>query len=763
MQLVGFDLPTPSRGQHRKQSSRDFSKKKAEKKHTVRPGSFESLGLNNALVSNLRHLGYSFPTPVQRKAIPPLLRGKDAIIMARTGSGKTAAFLLPTLNKLYQEGIGTSTKLVSGIRCVVISPTRELAMQTFGFFKKYAKGTNLKACLLVGGEPFESQFAALATNPDALIATPGRLLQILDQVSYLRLHSVETIVFDEADRLFEGNLGKNTRQLVDLFFDSPSSGVSHTCQKMLVSATLPQALADFVQLNMLDPVLIRLDLEQIISQNVALAFFGVQEEEKLASLLYLIMDVLPKLPTSVSSNQSSANGYPKTIIFLASRHQVDFLEQLLSSQNIPVAGIHGNKDSTARKRAVENLRNGHVPILLVTDLAARGLDIPFLDVVVHFDMPPTPKLFVHRAGRTGRAGHFGVILALVTPDDLPYSLDLFLFLSREFHVASEENQGIENIGDEQSLLDTSYVYGLLPSASVSPLVDTIRNDIETSTDLQYAIQAAKNGSEKYKRIRPCASSASIQRAKEMLAMYSKPWIHPWLMNSLQYNQCKTVENVVQQLKSWRPHTAVVDPTFNNCKGSLRNHNHEHENLQSKDEALSLLSSPSIRKWNKMGENEVGCKKMSHRQMLLAKERMQYSKSSSRNVNYFREKGLSVVQEGRMKDSLKDSILSVVQDDPDAEESQRRRLLWDRKRKRFVHPSNASSKLDHNDNNKKKNETDSIKSRFMKWLSKSRVRIQAIGEEADPENTRLAQVNRIIRKKNGTEKEGIVAKKENCKI
>ncbi|GJQ09960.1 hypothetical protein GpartN1_g1751.t1 [Galdieria partita] len=753
MHLVGFDLPSVSLPSEQRQSSQEL-KKRTEKKFTVRPGSFESLGLNNRLLANLRRLGYSFPTPVQRKSIPPLLRGKDAIIMARTGSGKTAAFLLPTLNKLYQDVGGNDTKLVSGIRCIVVSPTRELATQTLAFFKKYAKGLNLKACLLVGGEPFESQFAALATNPDALIATPGRLLQILDQITYLRLHSVETIVFDEADRLFEGNLGKDTRQLVELFLESPSSGVSHTCQKILVSATLPQVLADFAQLNMQDPALIRLDLEQIISQNIALAFFGIQEKEKWASLLYLIQEVLPKLPTSIPRSGSSSRGYPKTIVFLASRHQVEFLEQLFTSQNIPVAGIHGNKDSTARKLAVENLRNGNVPILLVTDLAARGLDIPFLDVVVHFDMPPTPKLFVHRVGRTGRAGHFGVVLSLVTPDDLAYLLDLFLFLSREFQMASEESHAIENLGDEQSLLDASYMYGVLPSAPVSPLVDSIQNDIETSTDLQYSFQVAKNGLEKYKRVRPCASSASIQRAKEILSSaYHKPWIHPWLMDSIQYTQRRTVENVVLQLKSWRPQSAIVDPSFHNSKGSLRMH---QQHVQEKIEDSFSLS--SYDEWNKTQGSEMGGRKKSRRQMLLEKERTEYYKCSSRGVNHYREKGLSLFQEGRMSDSLNDSVLSVVQDDPEAEESQRRRLLWDRKRKRFIHPCHSpSSRNPHNNNNNKtKNkqetkETDSIKSRFMKWLSQSRVRIQAIGEEADEANTRLAEMNRTIRKKSGEDK------------
>lgn len=729
MQLVGFDLPpaSPLGTKYDTSDTNVFSKR--EKKSNIRPGSFESLGLNATLVSNIRRLGYGFPTPVQRKSIPPLLRGKDTIIMARTGSGKTAAFLLPTLNKLYQHGIGSSTTLVSGVRCIVLSPTRELALQTCGFFKKYAKGTNLKACLLVGGETFENQFAALATNPDAIIATPGRLLQILDQISSLRLHSVETVIFDEADRLFEGSLGKDTRRLVELFFDSPSSGVSHTCQKALVSATLPQVLVDFAQLNMQDAVFVRLDLEQIISENVALAFFGVQEEEKLASLLYIIQEVLPKLPISSPPNNHSISLYPKTLIFAASRHQVDFLEQLLSSRNIPVAGIHGNKDSAARKLAVENLRSGHIPILLVTDLAARGLDIPFLDVVVHFDMPSTPKLFVHRAGRTGRAGRFGAILSLVSPDDLPYLLDLYLFLSREFQIASESHE-IANIGDEQSLRNASYIYGLLPQAQVSPLVDSIRNDIESCIDLQYSSRTSNNGLAKYKRIRPCASFASVQRAKEILS--HSPWIHPWLMDASQYVYCRTVENVMQQLKTWRPHTAVVDPTFQNAKGSLRKYSDNTQGKQSEKDSVS----------DKVNKNEqVNYKKPSRRQMLIAEERAKY-RNSSREINLFRERGLLVTREGRRSDSLHDSVVSVVQDDPDAEESQRRRLLWDRKRKKFVGPSQTKPNKDDKDN--------LVKTRFMKWMAKSRVRIQAIGEEADDENTRLAQMNTTMRKKRSDE-------------
>jgi len=740
MQLVGFDLDGSPGRRERKDNVNEIPKKRTKKRQSsVRPGSFESLGLNNALVSNLKHMGYGFPTPVQRKSIPPLLRGKDAVIMARTGSGKTAAFLLPTLNKLYLDGVTRgSAKLVSGIRCIVISPTRELAVQTYNFFKKYSKGLNLKACLLVGGEPFENQFAAIATNPDAIIATPGRLLQILDQITYLRLQSVESVILDEGDRLFEGNLGKDTRKLIELFFDSPSSGVSYTCQKILVSATLPEALVDFAQLNMHDPVFVRLDVEQIISQNTALAFFGVQEEEKFASLLYLIQEVLPKLPKSIASDDGNSCSYPKTIIFVASRHQVDFLEQLISSQNIPVTGIHGNKDSAARKLAVENLRSGRVRILLVTDLAARGLDIPFLDVVVHFDMPSNPKLFVHRTGRTGRAGRFGVILSLVTPDDLAYMLDLFLFLSREFQVASDQSRGIENIGDEQSLREASYIYGLLPNSQVSPLVDSVQNYVRQSVDLQYAVRAAQNGLEKYKRIRPCASSASIRRAKEIL--FNKPWIHPWLMRPLEYNTSRTVESVVQQLKSWRPQTAVVDPNFH--KGNLRSHKEkQEENVWKEENAASSWLVPH--EWNKSGCER---KKMSRREMLLAKERSAYSNYLTKDIhNIFREKSLSVLsQEKGTSDVLHRSIVSVIQDDPEAAESQNRRLLWDRKRKKFVRPSNTPSKSSD------KEEKNSVKSRFIRWMAKSRVRFQAIGEETDNDNIRLAQWNnRTMRKKGGS--------------
>eukprot|EP00871_Galdieria_phlegrea_P004436 jgi/Galph1/4994/GphlegSOOS_G3641.1 len=723
--LVGFDSTVVV--EQNDTSSRDSLKTARKRTPTVRQGSFEALGLNNVLVSNLKRLGYSFPTPIQRKAIPPLLQGRDAVLMARTGSGKTAAFLLPTLKRLYDADPWKMSNIVVGIRCLVISPTRELALQTFSFVKKYAKGLNLRAASIVGGEQLEVQFATLAANPDIVVATPGRFLQIMEQAPLIRFQSIETLVLDEADRLFEGDLSKDTRSITDLLFSADNSSISSSCQKILVSATLPQVLAAFAQMNMNNPAFIRLDLKHVISSNVAVAFFGIQQDERVAGLLYFINSILCNLPRSnVLDYSKNSSNFPKTLIFVASRYQVDFLEQILRLKNIPAAGVHGGKDSTTRKLAMQDLRSGRVPILIVTDIAARGLDIPFLDVVVNFDFPPTPKLFIHRVGRTGRAGRFGCIISFVSSDELPYLLDLLLFLGRDFCSASKDSPEVDTLGNEACLLNSSFVYGRLPNLELSDEVDTLRNLVDTYVDLYYSSNCAENGYKKYKRTRPNASGASIKRVKEMSQTIQQHLVHPWFQKGQISEQ---TNHFVQQLRTWRPPAAVIDPLFNNSKGYVpRTQAAEKLTVTVDDSTRLSLSLPLPEK-----SERIGLKKMSRKE-ILAKERAYFIGGERSKGDVIREKAFSIQNGGAMADSMNDAVLDIIQDDPDEEESRRRSLKWDRKKKKFVTVVGIERQKQ---GRKKVGET--TKSHFSKWMDKTKVRIQSVGEEADRENMELAQL------------------------
>ncbi|EKX42577.1 hypothetical protein GUITHDRAFT_46749, partial [Guillardia theta CCMP2712] len=380
------------------------------KKH--RPGSFPALGIEDSIAKALMHAGYKFPTPVQRKSIPELLSGANVVMMARTGSGKTAAFLVPLIQRIraISDSNWAQGKVI-GIQGLVLVPTRELALQTFNFFKSYAKYTQLTACLIVGGEALEPQFAALATNPNVVIATPGRLLQLLNEVRTFSLKGVRVCVLDEADRLFETSLIQSERAVKKKPFR----------QMILVSATMPKELADFASADVQDHILIRLDTDTLMSESLKVGYFYVLDYEKLPGLAFLLSNIL----------DTTGNTTLPCLIFCATRHSVELITQVLGHAGFQVGGLHGHADNEQRKILVEDFAKKRLQVLVVTDLAARGIDIPLLDYVINFDFPSTPKLFIHRCGRAGRAGMIGTVYSLITPEDLPHLIDANLVLGRK--------------------------------------------------------------------------------------------------------------------------------------------------------------------------------------------------------------------------------------------------------------------------------------------------------------------------------------------
>lgn len=346
------------------------------KKGKPKNGSFQAMGLEKELLWGLTRMGYKVPTPVQRKALPIALAGMDMVCMARTGSGKTCVFLLPLLQKLKKHD---ST---SGVRSVVLSPTRELAMQTFKFAKDMAKFSDLRVIAIVGGDPIEAQFEALASRPDVIIATPGRLMHHLREISTFKLKHVQYLVFDEADRLFEMGFAEQLNEIVK---ECPEGR-----QTLLFSATMPKLLIQFTRAGLRDPQLIRLDTDIKMSDELRLAFFAVRSNEKVAALLYLVRTVIPE-------DQQS-------IVFAATRHHSEFLHHLFIKIGVKSTLIYGSMDQDARSANLNAFRKGQVKYLIVTDVAARGIDVPLLNNVINFHFPMAPKLFVHRCGRAARQG-----------------------------------------------------------------------------------------------------------------------------------------------------------------------------------------------------------------------------------------------------------------------------------------------------------------------------------------------------------------------
>ena len=487
--------------------------RKNESKTGKKAGAFQTMGLNANLVKAVTRKGFSVPTPIQRKTIPMILDGQDVVGMARTGSGKTAAFVIPMIEKLKSH----SAKV--GARAVVLSPSRELALQTLKVIKELGKGTDLRMTLLVGGDSLEDQFSNMANNPDIIIATPGRFEHLKVEMG-LELSSVRYVVFDEADRLFEMGFAA---QLTEIMHSLPASR-----QTLLFSATLPKSLVEFARAGLQDPKLIRLDAESKIAPGLQSAFFTVKRGEKEGALLHILQDVikmpiglteaarrLKEQPTKGSkkrkrgedSTPAEAPSAHSTVIFTATKHHVEYLANALKALGYATSYVYGSLDQTARKMQVQDFRTGMTNILVVTDVAARGLDIPVLANVINYDFPSQPKIFVHRVGRTARAGKAGWSYSLVTGQDMPYLLDLQLFLSRKLVLG--------RVKKEDGMFTDAIVVGTMRRDRLERYCEEVTKLIEDDEDLNATREVANKGEKQYLRTRNAASAESVKRAKKL--------------------------------------------------------------------------------------------------------------------------------------------------------------------------------------------------------------------------------------------------------
>lgn len=439
--------------------------------------------------------------------------------MARTGSGKTAAFVIPMIERLRAH----SSKF--GSRALILSPSRELAIQTLKVVKELGRGTDLKSVLLVGGDSLEEQFGFMSANPDIVIATPGRFLHLKVEMG-LDLSSIKYVVFDEADRLFE--MGFAT-QLTEILHALPPSR-----QTLLFSATLPASLVEFARAGLQDPSLVRLDADTKVSPDLETAFFSIKGAEKEGSLLHILHDII-KVPLGppAGANEETEKGSRKrkrqpdngagkptehsTIIFASTKHHVEYLYNLLKHAGFATSHVYGSLDQTARRIQVEEFRMGKTNLLVVTDVAARGIDIPVLANVINYDFPPQPKVFIHRVGRTARAGQRGWAYSLVRDVDAPYLLDLQLFLGKRLVLGQTEK-------------DPSYrddvVVGSLQRDAVGTHVEWLNKFLHENEDVEALRGVAVKAEKLYMKTRNSASSQSAKRAREEVA--SKGWsqLHP---------------------------------------------------------------------------------------------------------------------------------------------------------------------------------------------------------------------------------------------
>ena len=476
---------------------------------------FKPLGLSDPVFQGVVRMGFRNPTPVQRKALPVVLSGADTVVMARTGSGKTCAFLIPLLETLLANPKTDN----QGVRGVVLSPTRELSLQTLRVLRKIAHFTDIRSIGIHGGEGMEAQFDALSSKPDVIIATPGRLAHHLTEIPDFTLKDCQICILDEADRLLEMGFALQLRQISRTL-------PQDRCQKVLLSATMPKILVEFTKGGFTnDPQVVRLDNEATVSEDLRISFITCRSLEKDAALL----QILSVIKEDTEKYQSTRTGL--TLVFCATRHHVEYVTTLLQASGQQATMIYGTLDSEARNSNLADFRNGRKPILVVTDVAARGIDVPFMDHVIHYHFPPTPKLFVHRSGRAARAGRVGYCWSLVEPDEMAYMVDLHLFLGRRLtstdgHAEANEEGNVESAVDPYTLSEMTpemVHYGSIPESIMTLEVENVRRIMDSElagSDQAEAMRAlgktTKNAMQQYRRTRPEASREGVRRAKAIL-------------------------------------------------------------------------------------------------------------------------------------------------------------------------------------------------------------------------------------------------------
>jgi len=349
--------------------------------------SFENLGLKPELICAITARGYKIATPIQSKSIPPILEGRDVLAGAQTGTGKTAAFSLPILQIL-------SDKHTKGRhpRALVLTPTRELAAQVVEFIEHYGKSLTLRSTAIFGGVSIRPQISKLKKGIDILVATPGRLLDHVGQKT-LDLSEIEILVLDEADRMMDMGFSKDLQRIVKL--------IPHKRQNLLFSATYSTEIKQLADNMLNQPVLIEVATRNTTADTVDQIIHPVEKNQKQKLLSKLIRE----------------GNWQQTLVFTRTKHKANQVVKALLKEDIAAAAIHGNKSQGARTRALADFKCRQLRVLVATDIAARGLDINLLPHVVNYELPDTPENYVHRIGRTGRAGANGKAVSLVCPEE----------------------------------------------------------------------------------------------------------------------------------------------------------------------------------------------------------------------------------------------------------------------------------------------------------------------------------------------------------
>ncbi len=371
---------------------------------------FKELGIIDPILRAIGDEGYTQPTPIQEQSIPILLKRKDLLGCAQTGTGKTAAFAIPILQHLYADRHNQQGR--RKIKALVVTPTRELAIQIAESFTTYGKYTGIRNTVIFGGVKQGAQTATLKQGVDILVATPGRLLDLMDQ-GYISLKDVTYSVLDEADRMLDMGFIHDIKKII--------ARLPRERQSLFFSATMPPDIVRLSRQILGNPEKVTVKPEQTTAEKVDQSIYFVSKKAKAKLLVHLL------------ENQQ----FDSTLVFSRTKYGADKIVKMLSKASIRSEAIHGNKSQNARQRALGNFKTGRSRVLVATDIAARGIDIDDLSLVVNYDLPNIPETYVHRIGRTGRAAASGVALSFCDVEEQPFLKDIQKLIGQKINVVEE--------------------------------------------------------------------------------------------------------------------------------------------------------------------------------------------------------------------------------------------------------------------------------------------------------------------------------------
>ena len=370
---------------------------------------FESLNIIDPILKSLKEEGYSIPTPIQAQAIPVILQGGDLIGCAQTGTGKTAAFAIPVLQKLFNK---SNTSHHRNIRSLILTPTRELAVQIEDSFKAYGRHTGLKCTSVFGGVNQFQQVRSLKSGIDILVATPGRLLDLMNQ-GFISLKHIEIFILDEADRMLDMGFIHDIRRIVET--------LPHVRQSLFFSATMPREIVALAGSIVHNPARIDITPSATTVESVEQFVYFTDKKDKNALLVDLLSD--DKIETA--------------LVFTRTKFGADKVVNVLRKRNILAESIHSNKSQTHRQKALNNFKAGRTRVLVATDIAARGIDVDDLGHVINYEIPNISETYVHRIGRTGRAGAGGTAISFCDRDEKAFLRDIEKLITKKIQVVTD--------------------------------------------------------------------------------------------------------------------------------------------------------------------------------------------------------------------------------------------------------------------------------------------------------------------------------------